>query len=49
VSPQVRLSIRITSKLRWNTGYQYYGYREQFSAAQDYRANTGFSSLAFSF
>lgn len=49
LSPQVRLSIRITPKLRWNAGYQYYGYREQFSAAQDYRANTGFSSLAFSF
>ena len=49
LSPQVRLSVRITPKLRWNTGYQYYGYREQFSAAQDYRANTGFSSLAFSF
>ncbi len=49
LSPQFRLSIRITPKLRWNTGYQYYGYREQFSAAQDYRANTGFSSLAFSF
>jgi hypothetical protein len=49
LSPQVRLSIRITPKLRWNTGYQYYGYREQFSALQNYRANTGFSSLAFSF
>jgi len=49
LSPQVRLSVRITPRLRWNTGYQYYGYREQFSAAQDYRANTGFSSLAFSF
>jgi hypothetical protein len=49
LSPQVRLSIRITPKLRWNAGYQYYGYREQFSAAQDYRAHTGFSSLAFSF
>jgi hypothetical protein len=49
LSPEVRLSIRITPKLRWNTGYQYYGYREQFSPAQDYRANTGFSSLSFSF
>ena len=49
LSPQARLSIRITPKLRWNAGYQYYGYREQFSAAQDYRANTGYSSLAFSF
>jgi hypothetical protein len=49
LSPQLRLSVRITPKLRWNTGYQYYGYREQFSNTQDYRANTGFSSLAFSF
>jgi hypothetical protein len=49
LSPQFRVSVRISAKLRWNTGYQYYGYREQFSNAQDYRANTGFSSLAFSF
>jgi hypothetical protein len=49
LSPSVRLSIRITPKLRWNAGYQYYGYREQFSSAQDYQANTGFTSLAFSF
>jgi hypothetical protein len=49
LSPQLRLSVRITPKVRWNAGYQYYGYREQLSAAQDYRANTGFSSLAFSF
>jgi hypothetical protein len=49
LSPQARLSIRITPKLRWNTGYQYYGYREQFSAVQDFRAHTGFTSLAFSF
>lgn len=49
LSPQVRLSIRITPKLRWNAGYQYYGYREQFSEVQDYRAHTGYSSLAFSF
>ncbi len=49
LSPQARLSIRITSKVRWNAGYQYYGYREQFSSLQDYRAHTGFSSFAFSF
>ncbi|HVO98840.1 MAG TPA: hypothetical protein VMT15_12270 [Bryobacteraceae bacterium] len=49
LSPQFRLSIRINPKLRWNAGYQYYGYREQFSALQNYLANTGYSSLAFSF
>ncbi|MGA3187456.1 MAG: hypothetical protein ABSF22_10140 [Bryobacteraceae bacterium] len=49
LSPSVRLSVRITPKLRWNAGFQYYGYREQFSSAQDYQANTGFTSLSFSF
>ena len=49
LSPQARVSIRITPKLRWNAGYQYYGYREQFSSAQDYQAHTGFTSLGFSF
>jgi len=49
LTPMARLSIRITPKLRWNAGYQYYGYREQFSSAQDYQANTGFTSLSFSF
>jgi hypothetical protein len=49
LSPQARLSIRITPKIRWNAGYQYYGYHQQFSLAQDYRAHTGFSSLSFSF
>ena len=32
LSPQGKLSIRITPKIRWNAGYQYYGYRENFSA-----------------
>jgi hypothetical protein len=49
LSPQFRLSVRITPKIRWNAGYQYYGYREQFSTAQDFLANTGFTSLSFSF
>ncbi len=49
LSPQFRLSIRLNSKLYWNAGYQYYGYREQFSALQNYLANTGYTSLAFSF
>jgi hypothetical protein len=49
VSPQARLSIRITPKIRWNTGYQYYGYREEFAANQNYRAHTGYSSVSWSF
>jgi hypothetical protein len=44
-----RLSVRLREKLRWNLGYQYYGYREKFYPAQDFRANTGYSSLTWSF
>jgi len=48
-SPMARLSIRITERIRWNAGYQYYGYREQFYPAQDFRANTGYTSILWSF
>lgn len=49
LSPMARISIRVSNKVRWNVGYQYYGYAEEFSALQNYRANTGYSSLAWSF
>jgi hypothetical protein len=49
LSPQARLSLRLTPKLRWNAGYQYYGYREDFSTDQNYRAHTGYSSVSWSF
>jgi hypothetical protein len=49
LSPQARLSIRLARKLRWNAGYQYYGYNEEFSGLQDYRAQTGYSSISWSF
>jgi hypothetical protein len=51
-TPLVRLSVRINEKLRWNAGYQYYGYREEFgllSQNQNYRANTGYTSLLWAF
>jgi hypothetical protein len=48
-SPVARLSIRLTEKLRFNVGYEYYGYREDFYGAQDYRARTGYGSLQWSF
>jgi hypothetical protein len=51
-TPLVRLSVKINEKLRWNAGYQYYGYREEFgllSQDQNYRANTGYTSLLWSF
>lgn len=48
-SPMARLSLRITEKIRWNAGYQYYGYNERFFNGLDYRAHTGYSSILWSF
>jgi hypothetical protein len=48
-SPMARFSMRLNERVRWNVGYQYYGYREKFYPAQDYHANTGYSSLTWSF
>ena len=48
-SPVARISVRIREKLRWNAGYQYYGYRQDFFFGQDYRAHTAFTSLSVSF
>jgi len=51
-TPLVRLSVRLNEKLRWNAGYQYYGYHEEFGVLaedQNYRANTGYTSLLWAF
>jgi hypothetical protein len=48
-SPSARLSVRITEKLRWNAGYQYYGYDEVFSHGENYLAHTGYTSILWSF
>ena len=48
-SPLARVSVRLTSKLRWNFGYQYYGYHEDLYSYQNYRAHTGYTSLLFTF
>ena len=48
-SPLARLSVRINERIRWNVGYQYYGFREQFYADQGFRAHTGYTSVLWSF
>jgi hypothetical protein len=51
-APLARVSVRLSSKLRWNAGWQFYRYREDFqllSVFQNYRANTGYVSLLWSF
>lgn len=48
-TPLARLSVKLREKLRWNAGYQYYRYAEEFLPAQNYRAHTGYTSLLWSF
>jgi hypothetical protein len=51
-TPMARISIRIAPKLRWNAGWQFYDYSEDFHLfgyAQNYRAHTGYSSVSWSF
>jgi len=49
LSPMGRVSFSITERLKWNFGYQYYGYHEAFSSGENYLANTGYTSLLWSF
>ena len=49
LSPMARISVSISEKIRWNVGYQYYGYNERFYNALDYRAHTGYTSVLWSF
>ena len=48
-SPMARISVRLVEKLLWNCGYQYYAFREQFYSRDGYHANTGYTSLLWSF
>jgi hypothetical protein len=51
-SPLGRVSIRISPKVRWNAGWQFYDYAEDFhffGYSQNYRAHTGFTSVLWSF
>ena len=51
-SPLARVSVRIMPKLRWNVGYQYYNYHEQFQILgnyQNFHAHTGYTSVTWMF
>ncbi len=48
-SPSARLSVKITPKIRWNIGYQYYRYQEDLLPVQNYRAHTGYTSVLWTF
>jgi hypothetical protein len=48
-SPMIRLSVPLRPNIRWNLGYQHYGYNESFLPVQNYQAQTGYVSLLWSF
>jgi hypothetical protein len=48
-SPLARLSVRIHERVRWNVGYQFYHYAEKFAPRSLYDANTGYTSVLWSF
>ena len=51
-SPLARLSVKISPKVRWNAGWQFYNYGEDFHLFgynQNFNAHTGFTSVLWSF
>ena len=51
-APLARLSIRISPKVQWNAGWEFYRYNQQFayfSVQPYYRAHTGYTSLSFTY
>ena len=51
-SPLARISIRITPKVRWNAGYQFYDYFETFGLLgyyQNFHAHNGYTSVLWTF
>jgi hypothetical protein len=48
-SPQLQLSAPFGTRLRWNVGWQMYSYSEVFAPIRNYRAQTGYTSLIWSF
>jgi len=51
-SPLLRLSFRISSKVRWNAAWQFYSYGEMFHIFgynQNFDAHTGYTSILWAF
>ena len=51
-APMARLSLRVTPKLQWNGGWEFFRYNQKFAYfgyQPYYRAQTGYTSLSFAF
>jgi hypothetical protein len=51
-TPMARLSIKLSPKMQWNAGWEFYGYNQQFAYfgyQPYYHAHTGYTSLSLTF
>ena len=51
-APMARLSIKLTEKMRWNGGWEFYRYNQKFAYfgyQPYYRAQTGYTSISWAF
>jgi hypothetical protein len=51
-APMARLSIKVTPKMQWNAGWEFYRYNQEFAYfgyMPYYRAHTGYTSLSWTF
>ena len=51
-APMARLSIKLTEKMRWNAGWEFYRYNQKFAYfgyMPYYRAQTGYTSISWAF
>lgn len=48
-SPEVKAAFRISDRIDWNLGYQYFNYRERFQSVQNYRVHLPYTSLTIYF
>jgi hypothetical protein len=48
-SPEARVIFKLTRRMDWNIGYQYYNYRDTFFPVQNYHAHLPYTSLRIYF
>lgn len=48
-SPEARATLKVTNRIDWNIGYQYYNYRDWFVPGQNYHSHQPYTSLRIYF
>ena len=44
-APEARIVVKLTRRVDWNAGYQYYNYRDWFTPVQNYHSHLPYTSL----